>query len=115
MTSTISPNGKGHRLLQYLSEGAATVDDIAREFGLYTPSQVHTYTNRLNRLCKARLVAWTDRDPGRYEIMKSEWWRYGDVEFRLTRLGQTTLAGVEHEQVARPNVRIFRKDDDIAA
>jgi hypothetical protein len=43
--------------------------------------------------------------------MKPDWWRYGDVEFRITRLGQTTLAGVEHEQVARPNVRIFARND----
>jgi len=114
MTTKISVNGKGHRLLQYLSEGAATVAEIAREFDLLTPSQVHTYTNRLNTLCRGRLVAWTDRNPGEFEVMKPDWWRYGDVEFRITRLGQTTLAGVEHEQVARPNVRIFARTDAAA-
>ena len=109
MTTNISPGGKGHRLLQYLSEGSATFDQIAHDFGLHSQQQRSLYTWRMNRLCGGRLVAWVDRDPGRFEIMSPDWWRYGDVEFRLTRLGQTTLAGVEHEQVARPNVRIFER------
>lgn len=115
MSSKISPNGKGHRLLQYLSEGAATFDQIALALNICSKRKRDDYTWRLQRLCRDRRVSWVERYPGEYDAYSDDWWDYGEIEFRLTRRGQASLEAIDHDWSPRLSVRIFRKADDIAA
>tara|TARA_R110000868_G_scaffold62721_1_gene189414 strand:+ start:1923 stop:2249 length:327 start_codon:yes stop_codon:yes gene_type:complete len=107
MTAHISPNGKGHRLLQYLSEREATFDQIARDFGLHSQQQRSLYTWRLQRLCRDRRVSWVERYPGEYDAYSDDWWEYGEIEFRLTRRGEISLEAIGHDWTPRVSVRIF--------
>ena len=107
MTAHISPNGKGHRLLQYLSEGAATFDQIARDFDIYSKGRRDDYAWRLQRLCRDRRVSWVERYPGEYDAYSDDWWEYGDVEFRLTRRGEVSLQAIGHDWTPRVSVRVF--------
>lgn len=107
MTSRISLNGKGHRLLQHLSEGPATFPQIARAFGLASKTQRGNYEWRLERLCRRRAVSWVEGVPGEYEPYSSDWWEYGDVEFSLTRRGEAALEALGHDWSPRISVRVF--------